>query len=61
MRSSGVEIPSELIPALLQLKLLPDGVRRQIAKDLVPKSDVSVPSDYDEDYEGSHFIEPYLL
>jgi hypothetical protein len=52
MRSSGLEIPSELIPALLQLKLLPDSVRRQIATDLVPKSDVSILSDDDEDYEG---------
>jgi hypothetical protein len=52
MRSSGLEIPSELIPALLQLKLLPDAVRRQIAKDLAPKSDVSVPSDDEEDHEG---------
>jgi hypothetical protein len=56
MRSRGLEIPPELISTLLQLKLLPDGVRRQIAKDLVPKSDTSIASD-EEDSAGNSSLD----
>ena len=51
MRSRGLAIPPELVSALLQVKLLADGVRRQIAKDLAPKSDASIGSD-EEDFDG---------
>jgi hypothetical protein len=47
MRCSSSAITAEYLPILIQLKSLPESIRREIALDILPKSDDSIASTAD--------------
>jgi hypothetical protein len=48
----GYQLPQEYIPLLLHIKSLPSNIRKQLAKEIIPKNDDSLASSLDTDYGG---------